>query len=122
MKPEYNPDLTIKIEALAKAWEADRHVKILQKHPSHTYEEITVVYGKQFAKIVKIFINGDSPCKEVEGFVALVDGENKTMGPYKAGQIFYPASWASPAKHARGSVYDKNPLACFSEWGIKTLR
>jgi len=53
--------------------------------------------GKKFIKVV----NGSS----VWGFVAMSDGIHKNI-PYTRGDTFKPASWASPAKWARGNIFE----------------
>lgn len=66
-------------------------------------------------------INGGS--RSVYCFIRLTDGENRTYGLMKAGQIFMAASFKKPAKHARGSVYDADVgLSCASLYGINYLR
>jgi hypothetical protein len=40
------------------------------------------------------------------------------------GNIYKPASWASPAKHVRGSIFDPNFSVgkAFGKYGVATLR
>jgi hypothetical protein len=40
----------------------------------------------------------------------------------QTGEIFKPASWAAPAKHARGNIFSSNPIACCGPYGIEYLR
>tara|TARA_R110002012_G_scaffold321662_2_gene550485 strand:+ start:524 stop:976 length:453 start_codon:yes stop_codon:yes gene_type:complete len=62
-------------------------------------DNISIKYGRKFQKII---------CKgSVWGFVAKDDGVHKGI-PYVQGDVFKPASWSAPAKHVRGSIWDKN--------------
>lgn len=71
-----------------------------------------------FLKICKM---NDGKPGAAEAFVALDDGENKTIGAFKRGQVFYPASYYRPAKHARGTIWQ--PAAELARpFGLKTLR
>ena len=54
--------------------------------------------GKKYDKV----ITGTS----VWGFIANGDGVLKGI-PYKKGDVFKAASWRGPAKHQRGSIFDK---------------
>ncbi len=38
------------------------------------------------------------------------------------GDILMAASWKAPAKHARGNLFDGNPLKCVGPHGIAYLR
>ena len=56
-------------------------------------------------------------------FVAKEDFANKTVGAVRKGDLLYPASWRSPAKHTRGSVFEPQGWpSVFGEWGMRTLR
>lgn len=73
--------------------------------------------GKNMAKIASH--GGNS----VHCFVAVRDFSNKALGAVTTGQIFKPASWKAPAKHARGdlltvSTWDKT----FTDYGVRYLR
>jgi hypothetical protein len=61
--------------------------------------------------------------KMVYCFIRLTNGETKTLGTLKAGDIHKPASYKAPAKHARGSVFDPDFGAkCGGIYGIQYLR
>ena len=105
-------DLKQLIEQFAKDWQMFRDEKIKKKHPHHQQEAVTVKFNKLFAIIETK--NGGA-----HAHVALCDKENKHIGNFKAGDIFKPATYNRPAKHKRGSVYDKNPLSCMTERGVK---
>ena len=57
------------------------------------------LYVKPGRKFDKVIHDGS-----VWGFVAKVDGILKGI-PYFVGDVFMAASWASPAKHVRGSIF-----------------
>ena len=66
-------------------------------------------------------VSGSS--RSVYAFIRLTDGENKTMGKMKAGDIHRPASYKTPAKHARASVFDADfGASCAEVHGIAYLR
>jgi hypothetical protein len=80
--------------------------KMNYNNPSRLF----VVEGKTFLKIVsKNTFNGVvNESGSAWGFIAKDDGNNKGMGSWKRGDLFKAASWAVPAKHARGNVIDKH--------------
>ena len=58
---------------------------------------VRVKFGRKYTKVLQ----GSS----VWGFIANDDGVLKGV-PYKKGDVFKPAGWASPAKWQRGSIFD----------------
>ena len=68
--------------------------------------------GRKFIKVV----NGNS----VWGFVAKVDGTHKGV-PMLKGDILKAAGWSAPAKHSRGSIFDKDFHKSFSWTGPNYL-
>lgn len=62
-----------------------------------TPQYLTLEVGNKFLKLVK----GNS----VWGFISRVDG-NLKGSLIKKGDLLKPASWNSPAKHARGNIID----------------
>lgn len=58
----------------------------------------------------------------VYAFVALQDFSTKVLGQIQAGQIFKPASYKAPAKHARGSVFSEDFDNCAGPHSIIYLR
>lgn len=61
--------------------------------------------------------------RSVYCFIRLTDGETKTLGSLKAGDIHKPASYKAPAKHRRASVFDADFGAkCAGLYGIQYLR
>lgn len=56
-------------------------------------------------------------------FIAKQDGQSKAMGTYKRGDIFKPATWKAPAKHARGNLFDAHQgLEFVGPYGMAYLR
>lgn len=56
-------------------------------------------------------------------FVALEDGQNKQLGQYRQGDVFKPAGYKAPARHARGNIFnDDNGLKCCGRYGVAYLR
>ena len=68
--------------------------------------------GRKFIKVVE-----DT---RVWGFISLVDGEHKGA-PIKVGDIMKAAGWRAPAKHSRGSIFDKEFHKSFSWTGPNYL-
>jgi len=61
--------------------------------------------------------------RSVYAFIRLTEGENKTLGKLKVGDIHRPASYKIPAKHARASVFDADfGASCAGLYGIAYLR
>lgn len=70
---------------------------------------------------------GEKYCKVVKGtgvycFISLTDSETKTLGTVKLGDIMKPANWNTPAKHARGNVFDHTTFTCAGKYGMQYLR
>ena len=74
--------------------------------------DLKIKTGRKFTKI----INGNS----VWGFVSRVDGVHKGA-PIKVGDIMKAAGWSAPAKHSRGSIFDKEFHKSFSWTGPNYL-
>lgn len=108
------PDIIAAVEKFAADWQQFRHNILRRKWTEHKIESVTINYGAVFAKLI---VN-EAAC----AFVALVDGENKKLGAFQAGDIFKEDSWSSPAKHKRGSVFDADPLRCMTAYGVQNLR
>jgi hypothetical protein len=68
--------------------------------------------GRKFIKVVHD--------NSVWGFVAKVDGVNKGV-PMLKGDILKAAGWSAPAKHSRGSIFDKEMHKSFSWTGPNYL-
>ena len=68
--------------------------------------------GRKFIKVVE--------GTRVWGFVAKVDGVHKGL-PMLKGDILKAATWRAPAKHSRGSIFDKEMHKSFSWTGPNYL-
>ena len=64
--------------------------------------------GRKFIKVVE--------GTRVWGFVAKVNGTHKGV-PMLKGDILKAATWRAPAKHSRGSIFDKDMHESFSWTG-----
>ena len=80
---------------------------------------IGVEYKDKWVKLVRI---EGSVRQGVYGFIARQNFETKGLGKVVAGDIHKPASFASPAKHARGSVFDESTWGCAGPFGIEYLK
>ena len=85
--------------------------KLNQKFPKgspseHSFDLITT--GKKYFKIVSVASHGG---KGVYAFVDKVTGD-----------LFKPAGWAAPAKHARGNINDESGLAACNKHGVAYLK
>jgi hypothetical protein len=68
--------------------------------------EITVgSIGQKMAKIVQRNDPLQSKGGNVVAFVAVCDNATKALGFVQRGDIMKPASWQSPALHARGNIF-----------------
>ena len=68
--------------------------------------------GRKFIKVVED--------NRVWGFVAKIDGTHKGL-QMKQGDILKAAGWSAPAKHSRGSIFDKEMHKSFSWTGPNYL-
>jgi len=73
--------------------------KFVKSFPNHRDMILSLVAGRKFVKVVHD--------NSVWGFVAKVNGLHKGE-PYEVGDVFKAASWKSPAKYVRGSIFDSN--------------
>ena len=74
--------------------------------------------SKKWCRVNKVE-NGNSTC--VYAFICLCDGETKNLGKLVEGSIHKPASYSSPARHSRGSVYSDDFGNCAGPYGIVYL-
>jgi len=74
--------------------------------------DLTLKPGRKFIKVVE--------GNRVWGFVAKVDGVHKGV-PMLKGDILKAAGWSAPAKHSRGSIFDKEMHKSFSWTGPNYL-
>ena len=103
------------------------HDEAMQRHyagskiESQTRTDIEVDGGKKFLRVVRTQVviksnatlSGSAHC-----FVATEDGFNRTLGAWKRGDVFKPASFKVPARGTRGNIFDEaNGLARMGEYG-----
>ena len=74
--------------------------------------DLSLKPGRKFIKVVE--------GTRVWGFVAKVDGVHKGV-PMLKGDILKAAGWSAPAKHSRGSIFDKEMHKSFSWTGPNYL-
>lgn len=105
----------------------ERYVATLQELTNREYAKqfsnltpptIKVQFGVKYAKVVKVESNGGG---SVHSFVALEGIDTKAITA-KAGDILKAASWKAPAPHARGSVFNSNPLEGVDKYGANYLQ
>ena len=74
--------------------------------------DLSLKPGRKFIKVIE--------GNRVWGFVAKVDGLHKGV-PMLKGDILKAAGWSAPAKHSRGSIFDKEMHNSFSWTGPNYL-
>ena len=88
------------------------------KFPTLDRYVLEIEEGSKFIKVVKV---GRQRC--VYAFVAKSSFTTKTFGTVNAGEIYKPATYKAPAKHARGSIFDaSNGMSRMSSYGPEYLR
>ncbi len=79
-------------------------------YPRLTPDQITSRLGKRYAKVSRSGV--DRPDGSVHCFVDMTNGD-----------VLKAASWKTPAKHARGNIFDdKHGLGRMGEYGPAYLR
>lgn len=92
----------------------DQHYQ--DRFPNLTPDNLCIKEGKRYYKVCN-FTPGDG-VKSVFAFIAKEDFQTKGMGQVKKGDIFKPATWNAPAKHARGNLLnDDKGMDCMSPYG-----
>ena len=87
--------------------------------PSLDREVLEIEEGSKFIKVVKV--GRHQRC--VYAFVAKSSFTTKTFGTVNAGEIYKPATYKAPAKHARGSILDaSNGMSRMTCYGPEYLR
>lgn len=71
--------------------------------PNLPKQVIKVSQGRKYVKIVKS-----------NSVFAFINREN--------GDILKPASFKAPAKHARGNIFNSDPLSCIGPYGVAYLK
>ena len=63
--------------------------------------------SRKYIGIDDIEIDHHGTNRSVFCFIASEDGNTKTLGPIKRGDVLKAASYKTPAKHARGNIFDE---------------
>ena len=92
-------NLLLQIQVSYDNWGGNRSGKTL---------DLKIKTGRKFVKIIE--------GNRVWGFISRVDGVHKGA-PIKVGDIMKAAGWSAPAKHSRGSIFDKEMHKSFSWTG-----
>jgi hypothetical protein len=90
--------------------------------PGCEKELVVDVRTKFIVILTKYKDDGVSGQQSTYAFCAREDFESKTLGKVRAGDILKPASYKAPAKHARGNLFDPNPLDMCGKYGLEYLR
>jgi hypothetical protein len=91
------------------------------KNYRHTTPEDDIVEADGGRKFLRLVYKSGAG-RSVWGFVALTNGNTKTMGEYFEGDVFMSATWKAPAKGRRGNVFDPNSWGGFGPYGPQYLR
>lgn len=80
--------------------------------------------GNKWIKLILVrnYNDGTSQPTSVFAFIAAASFQNKNFGMVNEGDIHKPADYRSPAKHARGSVFQEGYNNCVSPYGIAYLK
>ncbi len=117
-------DLISRIEAYVAECDRVTRDHMAAKYPSlepDTHESRQT--SEKWVKVTRITHHAGSIGSEsVHSFVALIDFSNKKLGQVKAGEIYMPANYSEPAKHARGSVFAPDFGKCITPWGVAYLK
>lgn len=90
--------------------------------PGCEKELVIDVRTKFIVVLTKYKDDGMSGQQSTYAFIAREDFESKALGKVRAGDILKPATWKAPAKHARGNLFDANPLEKCGQYGLEYLR
>lgn len=95
---------TEKFEVFVKGVQEIINLSHEQRGFTFEVDKVTVKKGRRYVKVIR----GTS----VYAFVDINDGN-----------VYKPASWKAPAKHARGNIFnDDNGLDCCGAYGVAYLR
>ena len=87
--------------------------------PTLEREVLEIEEGSKFIKVVKA--RRHHRC--VFAFVAKSGFTTKTFGTVNAGEIYKPATYKAPAKHARGTILDlSNGMSRMTAYGPEYMR
>lgn len=73
--------------------------------------------GMKWLKVVCV-----TNTRSAYAFIAKEDMLSKSLGFVKKGDIHKPANWKTPARTARGSIFDETSWTCAGPYGMAYLR
>lgn len=79
----------------------------------------TVMSGRKYDRIVKEDGTGS---RSVYCFVRKAGSEDTTAKGTQRGDILKAAGWSGPAKHARGNIFNDDPLEGTTRYGAQYMR
>lgn len=106
-KRERTPGLAGQLEVFRNALQAmiDAHCM------AHNFASVTITLDTRGHRYVRVVRRSAGVGADVWGFIDKVSGD-----------ILKAASWSAPAKHARGNIYNENPLQGCTPYGPHYLR
>ena len=114
-------DIAERIEAFVAY--ADAVTDAYWKKMGYTYgpapKHRAKILSKQWAKVITQENFRDT---SVYCFICLADGETKTLGVLKKGDIHKAASFKSPSRTSRGNVFQENFNNCATPHGVQYLK
>ena len=102
-------------EAKLQSWLAACQVLVNEYYANHyiNLTSPTLALHRRGSKFLRV----DSDTSSY-AFIALVDSESKALGKVKQGDVMRSATYKTPAKHARGSVFDdQNGMGMMGPYG-----
>jgi len=82
--------------------------------PSFGAKKLSLERGPKYIRVVVSDSYGDSKTGAGRSVYCFIDTTN--------GNILKSASWKAPAKHARGNIFDADPLQGVTQYGAQYLR
>ena len=101
-------DFETRLQAFLTGAQAILDKYMAEHYPNNTVEKLTLGRGSRYVRIMRVGPGTNSAW-------AFIDKTN--------GDVLKPASWKTPAKHARGNIYDEsNGLSKVGPYGPAYLR
>lgn len=63
---------------------------------------------------IRVFAKDSANNRSAYAFIAIKDGNTRTLGSFKKGDVFKATGWQGPAKNVRGSIY--SAVIDFCDW------
>lgn len=116
-----NDEIDIALIKYVRAVQENHNNYMKVNYSNVSPKTLVIQKGEQFAKIIK---SESGTHQSVYCFIALKDNETKGLGKVNKGDLFKPAGWRAPAKHARGNILTSFDLAVKNSgtFGIAYLR